>query len=575
MAELQGIATFPGVQGFIDATIPITDGISPSVFRLRIPPQDATLPETGTLRISFGDQVLEFIDCKVDFGTVQIDESGKTWEFSIFDRRWKWKFGAISGHYNVRNPDGSIIPETSRTLRELASLCFREMGEEDWYDALYDSNLLVEVDWDFVNPSEALAQLCELSGYRICPRFDERFTGVFEAGLGKDLPSGGIIDQSLTLDSPAKPEAIGVMCGKTRFEVELTLRAVGQDNDKFGTIRPIDDLQYEPYGGWEKCTFGFWPVYAFARSQLGGEEVGKKALELAERSVWRWYQVVIPDGGLEIPGYDKKLTSLRQLELEDTLVSLDGDNQAAAEGMDEQSTTPPRRRPCYVEGTWFRNFEQGNANYTGSSNAPVQEIIGEPLQPQFTIDAEHRMVVFANPIYKNIATDGMSLLAGPAELKLITCVTIRDPETGGAVRQWDFAIRLDNHKRVKRGKGGVANILWLKHEECVCEFRDGKLAPGSDAIDQVYYYISRESDKYKNFEAATAHYVGLIPIYLDGAIRQVTYEISERGTTTSISLNTERYPYVMPWQQRRALEKQRDALVQAIRERQKAQVAKR
>jgi hypothetical protein len=269
--------------------------------------------------------------------------------------------------------------------------------------------------------------------------------------------------------------------------------------------------------------------------------------------------VVIPDGGLTIPGYvdangqAKKITDLRQLQLEDTLVRLGGIAENDQQPNPINTTLPLRRLPAYVAGTYFLNQNGEYANYTGSTNDP--SFSTQPYQPwqqpHVSIDAEHRMVVFDKAVYKN-AYDTIELYAVPADLTLVTCVTILEPDTYAPTRE----------VYLRSGPGEVeTGILWIEHPEIIFEYENGvwTAATAKYARQEAQYYADAAYERLQTFTAQTATYQGLVPIPLDGAIRQLTYVIGRGGVTTSISRNTEQYPVVIPWQQRRAWEKQREA----------------
>jgi hypothetical protein len=57
----------------------------------------------------------------------------------------------------------------------------------------------------------------------------------------------------------------------------------------------------------------------------------------------------------------------------------------------------------------------------------------------------------------------------------------------------------------------------------------------------------------------TAHYVGLIPIELDGAIQQVSFQVGVTGTTTSVARNNDAPRLGRPHWHMRRVERQRAA----------------
>jgi hypothetical protein len=79
----------------------------------------------------------------------------------------------------------------------------------------------------------------------------------------------------------------------------------------------------------------------------------------------------------------------------------------------------------------------------------------------------------------------------------------------------------------------------------------------SDNLQQeTNYYLDAAQAQYVEVDSLDVPYVGLIPIQVDGLISQVTYSISEKGTTTRASLATEHNPYVLPYKRAKQLHDQ-------------------
>ena len=101
MSLPQGLAHFPGIDQLLSASITLGHGISPSSAKLQIAPQVNFAAETGTLSFEYDGTTVAFPDCKVDRSSMDRNERGEVVQLSILDRRWKWRFGQISGKYNV------------------------------------------------------------------------------------------------------------------------------------------------------------------------------------------------------------------------------------------------------------------------------------------------------------------------------------------------------------------------------------------------------------------------------------------------------------------------------------------
>src|SRR5262245_22963248 len=93
-------ATFPGVNSVISCSYTCSHGTSPSVAVLEIVPQPNVIAAGGSLVFFFDGFTLTIPNCKVDQASLRYDAQGFVWSLSIFDRRWRWAFGEVSGSWN-------------------------------------------------------------------------------------------------------------------------------------------------------------------------------------------------------------------------------------------------------------------------------------------------------------------------------------------------------------------------------------------------------------------------------------------------------------------------------------------
>jgi hypothetical protein len=160
----------------------------------------------------------------------------------------------------------------------------------------------------------------------------------------------------------------------------------------------------------------------------------------------------------------------------------------------------------------------------------------------FSIDRERRVVLFPEPVYKNLATS--RVVKAPADLRLQTLITVCSDETRAAaryVRQRDLGTGVATPARHEQ----VPDIFRVVVEK----YRDAYLPDGSDdnkaqldaACDDRLDAMMRE---YQLATPRTLKYPGLWPISLDGAIQQVTWEVGPSGATTIASRNDESIPFV-------------------------------
>src|ERR1043165_605737 len=88
----------------------------------------ATIPAFGiTLTVTDGITPFTLVDCAVDKGSIVIGENGHIQQVGLIGAVWRWN-GEISGAYNVRNPDGSIVESTKKTCQQLAALLWLSMN---------------------------------------------------------------------------------------------------------------------------------------------------------------------------------------------------------------------------------------------------------------------------------------------------------------------------------------------------------------------------------------------------------------------------------------------------------------
>ena len=148
------------------------------------------LPQVG-LPLSEGDLVITdnfgtitIPDCKVDVLAAIKDSGGLRWQLTLKDRRWRWRdCGLIAGRFNVVDDSGQYskqipnafnqykttlaqptkyIPWTTLTPLALATLCLDAMNETGYsIDLPNDVFSLPKIDWDYVNPAQALQRLCD------------------------------------------------------------------------------------------------------------------------------------------------------------------------------------------------------------------------------------------------------------------------------------------------------------------------------------------------------------------------------------------------------------------------------
>lgn len=303
------------------------------------------------LTISDGVRTVQFTQCLLQHAVPSTDGSGMSSQScAVADRRWKWKYGQVSGKYNVRRR-GQILEETKRTPRELAELCFEAMGERKYDISKMPNDILPFIEWDMETPDAALDQLCQLVNSHVCLRADDT-AAIYRDGEGNDLPNIPSSSFSDGLDFGEKPGMCGVASAPFQWQVDLTMTPVGLDKDDI--IKPIDSLSYMPKGGWG-------PVEVTEM-----EDVEKKYRKIAKETVWRWYLIGRPEGMEIMPLTKEKLRSVDQffplLDHQLDYTRLSQEQKIARKNEGRIDAAAISRKPRQVFGVFYDEDGTGTDN---------------------------------------------------------------------------------------------------------------------------------------------------------------------------------------------------------------------
>ena len=522
-----GLLSFPGVDQILSWSFTLSHGITPSAALVEIAPQFGLPAEVGTMVISFGDVALEFADCVLDSANVRRNEAGMIVSLSILDRRWRWRYGQISGRYNVRQKNGQLDPSTEQSPRELAIMLLEAMGEPDFAVSGLPNLSRPEVDWVYANPAHELALLAESLGYRVVLDLEGMIL-LQPAGLGLDLPDTGTQRTwNFGIDPPTRPDSLLFVGGPTRFQTMFTLEAVGQETT--GEIVPIDELSYMPAGGWQN------------ESWLGFANVtNASARAKARETIYRWYRILCTapsatEGQFQIPGYDSLVEGLWQvLPVERGLI----DSVIGPDGI-------VRPDPPIIEGVFWDRSLDGH-------NIPSQR----PYWGRYALDTERGIVIFAEPVLQ-VMSSGTSF--APAELYLTVAHSVKDADTLQEVRQ--------TFERMLPGASLGTGPAVIHRDDVVLTSAttyDSNNNPtgtldNSDAIEQeAENHLDAAQAAFETVETDFVEYAGLVAISPDGAISQVQWTGGPAGTVTRASRNHEFSLAVPDFGERRRAEKQRD-----------------
>ncbi len=523
----QGLLSFPGVDLVRSWSFTLSHGITPGVAHVEIAPQFDIPAEIGTMTISFGDIELDFPGCVLDSALVRRDRSGMVVHLAILDRRWAWRYGAVSGRYNVRQKDGALDTTTEMAPQDLAALLLSTMGESDFDVSGLPNLARPEVDWVYANPAQELADLAESLGCRVVLDLDSRVS-LAPAGYGADFPGTGTErTQNFGIDPPTLPDSLLLVGGPTRFQTMFRLEAVGLDAT--GEILPINSLSYAPQEGWgNEAYLGFSNV------------TPADSRALARRTVYRWYRIkctapFTTEGQFQIAGYDGPVQNLWQiLPVEQGQVTTYTD----VDGIERP--LPPDIVGIY----WDRALD--------ANNIPAQR----RYRGRFALDAARGIVRFAEPVLQ-VNSGGTSF--GEAPLYLTVAHGVKDLATLQEFRR--------TGERDLPGEPNGTGPQIVRRDDLVqtvvTQYDSGNNPTGT--TDNAGDFDAEANDAldaaeagFQTLETDVVEYAGVVPISPDGAIQQVEWSGGLSGCVTRASQNSEFSLVVPPFHERRQAERDRD-----------------
>ena len=303
MGDPYGLVTWPGMVAFESASITLIHGITPSVAQIAMQPQDGNVDIDGTMTFEYDGMTKTFINCHADYGSFRWDESGAVWEIAIFDRRWWWRFGWVAGEYNIVMPDAKLKMDTEKAPQDLAKLCLKAMGEDDWDvgDLPNDSRPLRQLG--LREPSFGAGRPLRFA--RLLHRPGVRFKHRQDLQVGPRRLFAGWRRVAVVGDNRQPRDADGLDDSSwsnpfpVRFFVGSGVRRKRRQGNHQNAFRQNLDLHAEQRVGEGR------PAQLLQRS----EGKGRCRRGEARRSVWRWYRVKIPTGGINVAGYSNTIKS--------------------------------------------------------------------------------------------------------------------------------------------------------------------------------------------------------------------------------------------------------------------------
>jgi hypothetical protein len=602
MTTFRGDVSYPGVDQVTDCQYTCGWSTSPGRVALTIAPQDVSrIQGTGDLVFNDGiNQPVPIADCQVVDLTAPAGVTGPL-TLTLLDGRWRWDFGDVSGRWNIPFDRSQTVPPlekpldptanqpvpptttpaedqireyTKKTAPELAKLLLKAMGVKSYDLGGLDPKATPSVNWVAVNPASALQQLATDLGCVVAFNPSTLAVKIAKQGEGGPLPGGQTVVESPELRARPRPSKIVCYGAPDRVQMRIPLLAAGLDFD--GAVRPLDKLSYRPVDGdWRKVFpphFAGLPPLGF----LPGTRTTLDAVALARHSVYRYYlpcpfdhpdDVALP-GPLkprrnpvwemlreridprpweqEAPPLPYGLTrgtpyGVRQrlktiiLDIEWAMPRLlPVKNQATTDDLGRYAIapaacygrhTPPER--CKVGVDVTQVYDQTDANT-------------EVKTPFSIVDLgnDDQAIVFHRYVYAWKSDQRIY----PAEIVIECACEIRYKSF--QTYRTPFELKLNN---VPSGTGAATIIREdVRFQRTVVYKDDGSIQGIGDnktlTKKRADYYLKGESRKYELTAAGDATYPGLLGIYPDGAIMQVTWSTSP--PTTRASMNTEHALYL-------------------------------
>lgn len=302
-----------------------------------------------------------------------------------------------------------------------------------------------------------------------------------------------------------------------------------------------------------------------------------EAVARANRTVFRYYRIAnvnIQTGspGQFIPGYgtlDPVGGIYRVVLLNEQL------NQAVPPTTDEQvfgKDQFPITRD-YYDGLWKqrparcfgRYYQQEVGLYRKLGAQETNSRAQNEVLVDFSLVPERQLVIFSEPVFLWDSTYGTR----PADIRLRCACHLRDARTNALVRYTRLyplpgpklgtqpaVIRHDDIESLVRGTylpvGDFADSPDLGRVGISLLFVDDNRAAAAARAD---YYATAAALRYQTPRSGERQYNGIIPVFCDGAIQQVTWRISEgQGAETTASVNSEHFIYAPQYPERLRLE---------------------
>lgn len=482
-------------------------------------PQFSLPAVDGTLTVTDGFTTLTIPGCRLDEAHITRSIHGHIIRIQILGPTWKWRLAGIDGVYNVRRPDGSIVPSTRKTTQQLATLLFQAMQVP-----FFDVSGLPNSDGPFVNWHGAIAfneltWLCQQWGCDFGLDVQGTVARIWQLGVGPGLPTGGSdVTQDYGIDLAEPPDRLKLYCGPTLYQSKLKLKAVMEDTD--GSLVDRDDVSYNPLGagnaeGWiGKGTDDPLPADA--------DETDRR---LAKKTNLKYFLIdTQADGTWNVPGYGAVNSAEDILPIRETLAD------------DYSQDNEEYQQRAYLVGTF--------ADEVSLHNTDEQTLCEVP----FRIDRERGLVITEVPVSKlNSAQQAVA-----PDLYLVTSYNVRD------AAKFQYVYYSQTRTLANNGTGDLPVHRPDLVRRVIAEYAaNGTTVSGTSNNESVLTpFINSQLDavqaEFQTVQSLVKWYIGIMPVVLSGTVRQTAFFGSvDTGCFTIASLNTEWEPGLLRRRQRR------------------------
>lgn len=522
MTAPEATFSYPGISDFIDVRYTLSHGVSPGRITVRCLLEDANPAPGGTAVFRYAGVAIQIPDCRFDQMQAETGGDGRTlMRIEIFDQRWRWRFGRISGEYNVRkqgadeNDPIAIREGTEKTPQELARLCFEAMGVDRFDVSKLPNFTRPYVNWDYRVPALALSDLADACGCRVILKYGGRVS-IEQAGVGANLElNDAAISGEDVFDPPELPAALKFAAGPSKYQYDFKLEPMAIEPN--GDLIDFANVSYLPPNGWEQETLDFPNVKAELR-------------DLATSCIWKLYRI---RAGFQLDGEPRTPENVIDSIDEISLLSEQLE-------VDEFPGGLKQRRPAWVYG----DYDAGSSSIPPPPknkipNPNLNKVPETLYTKSFTLDTERGLVIFSDPVLQWEFDKGLdTFIAIPPEIRLRTAFLRRDKKTRGLVR---FEHMRGKPARVKDMQVIVRNDIAREAYYVYRKNGTRKLVFNEAEIKkQAEYYLDAAQKELEVDRPGALTYDGFAAIQPDGAIQQVTWSIGGDGRgTTSVSRNQE------------------------------------